>query len=213
MTSNKGLKRLLIICIGIMLMISLSIGAVVLNASQARYITDDNVVYNAELQDFDVDFLLTYTSNGTEHTVSSGELADTGGVLRVSKENYPSLRLNLNYTGNGKCYCRFRISESWQHTDSNGHDVISPKALSAYLLDSRFYDNRSNDGYIYLTQVLKNNSCNISAITGCSAGEDAVDLLSPDDAAQFADISVNVEAVQWNQALKLWNIEKLPWEE
>jgi len=211
-TEKKKWIRLSVFCIGILLIVSLGIGAVVINTSKAKYLDEEEMSYKAELQDFDVNFVLTYISDGTEHSVTSEDLSNSNGVFRLSANDYPSLKLNIEYTGKGKCYCRFRITESWQHTDSTGQDVITPKALSKYTLDSNFFDNRSDDGYIYCCEALKDESRLFTAITACTAGEDAIDLLSPEDEAQFVDIAVEVEAVQWNQAIKFWNIDRLPWE-
>lgn len=211
-TEKKKLIRLIAFCAGVLLIVSLTVGTVLFKYSKAKYAVSDDIPYSAELQDFDVDCVLTYSDETGEHQVSSGELADTNGVLRLSKENYNSLRLDVRYTGEGKCYCRFRITESWQHKDGAGHDEITPKALSEYTFDERFFDNRSEDGFIYSREALKGDSFSIPAITACTAGEDALDLISPDDAAEFVDIAVEVDSVQWNQAEKLWGMTELPWE-
>lgn len=211
-TSKKRSFNLIAISIGILLTALITAGAVVINYSLAKYTDGTSQSYTVQLQDFDVGFSLTYTNNGTTHTVSDRDLSANHGILRLSPAEYNSLKMDIDYTGEGMCYCRFRITESWQHTDSTGKDVITPKELSAYTLDSKLYDGRSYDGYIYYAEPLKGENTSVQAITACAAGSDAVDLLSPDDAAQFVDIAVEIQAAQWNQAKKLWGLTKFPWE-
>lgn len=200
------------ILIGILVITMSTIGAVVIHYSSAKYSHEDEQSYTGNLLDFDTDFTLTYISNGITHRISEASLSENNGILRLTTKEYATLKMDIDYTGEGMCYCRFRITESWQHTDQNGKEVITPKELSVYTLDSKFYDNRSYDGYIYCSEPFKGADTSVQAITKCAAGADAVDLLSDDDKAQFVDISIQLESAQWNQAADMWGFDKLPWE-
>lgn len=212
-TDKKRIITFVSFFLGILIITALSIGAVVMNQSNAKFVEENETSYSARLQDYDVGFVLEYTSGTTEHSITTSDLSDNHGILRLTVAEYETLKMNITYTGEGACYCRFKITESWQHTDTaTGKEIITPKELSAYTLHSNLYDNRSDDGYIYCTELLKGTSRSFTAITSCTAGADAADLISPDDAAQFVDISLELEAAQWNKAADLWELQKLPWE-
>ena len=208
---KKNTRMVAAFCIGILLIVSVSLSALIISNSNAKFTEQEEESYIAELQDFDVNFTLSYVKNGVLHTVTDGEINEHNGVLRLSSEDYKTLRLDIEYTGKGKCFCRFRITESWQH-DENGTDVITPKQLSVYTLDPCLYDNRSDDGYIYCTEALMDETKEITAVSHFTAGADAVNLIdNTNDRSQFVDISVELEAVQWNRATEFWKLDKLPW--
>ena len=209
--SKKSLIKLSVLLIGVILTAALTISAVVINTSKAKYSDQFEMEADATLADYSVDFTVTYGTGGNARSYKSESLKQTNGVIRMTASEYSTMKLMLNHSSYGWCYLRFKITESWQHKDSSGKDIITPKELSVYTLDGSMYDNRSIDGYIYCKNILKLTQ-NINAITKCVPGNDAVDLLSPTDAAQFVDVSVEVEAVQWNQAKEMWGLTKLPWE-
>lgn len=199
------------ICAGLALISAISVNSILMY-SNAKYTDAVDESYTANLQDFNVDFSLTYNdTDGNEKTVSSGDLASSHGVVRLKAEDYNSLKFNTTYSGQGRCYYRFKITESWQHKEGEV-DVITPKQLSKYTLADNLYDNRSDDGYIYCKDILEGDSANYVAIRKFDAGADAGNLIDNEaHKSQFVDISVVVEAVQWNQAEDLWNLEKFPW--
>lgn len=224
----KSKKRLKILIAGVsILLISVIVLSVVfvqnsIHHSTAKNTNKEDVSYATELQDFDMDFTLTYQSNGETVTINSSDLASTNAnvnthaVIRLTKEEYATLKLVANYTGSGKCYYRFKVTESWQHVENiDGQDVeiITPKQLSVYTLNSSLYDNRSDDGYIYGKEPLKGASKTINVITKFTEGADATNLLdNTAHASQFVDLAFTFEATQWNQAVKVWDLQKLPWE-
>lgn len=210
-TSKKNIIKLSMVLIGFILASVLSIGAVVINTSKAKYIEQHQMVYDNTLADFNVNFTLSYGSEPDIHSYSAEDLVQSNGLLRMSINDYSTMKLTINHNGQGWSYLRFKVVESWQHTDSNGKDIITPKELSTYTLDETMYDNRDIDGYIYCKSILKDEQ-SIQAITKCVSGNDAVDLLSSADASQFVDVSVEIEAVQWNQAQEVWGLTSLPWE-
>ncbi len=197
--------------LGLCLFLSAS-AMITIGITNAKYVNADDTSMSAELMDFDIGFTLEYSSVGTQHTVTSGELADSHGVTRLTADEYGTLKMLVDYTGEGKCCYRFRLTESWQHTE-NGRDIITPKELSDYTLAEGLYDNRSDDGYIYACSALSGTSTSFEVITGCTPGEDAADLISEDDGSEFVDISVELEAVQWNRAKEIWGFTQFPWEE
>lgn len=180
--------------------------------TQAKYAKADTESIVATAKDFDVWFAWT-TVDGANTSVP---ILNNNGVYRLNNINdYDNLKLDLKYKGEGKSYVRFKITESWQHQEA-GHDVITPHSLSTYTLGSDFYDNRSDDGFIYCRVPLYGNDANTviskEAIIQCIKGNDANDLLDPSHASTFVDISIELEAVQWNRAMELWGLRELPWE-
>lgn len=211
-------KRVVIVSIVVLLLIASAIVSVCvysdINNSYARTAGVEEESYTAQLADFDMDFSVTYTTGGNTVTLSSGDLNAQHGVIRLTKAEYDTLKLNAVYTGPGKCYYRFKLTESWMHTENIGGDnvdIITPKELSEYTFGTDIYDNRSDDGYIYSSVPLKDDNQNITVITNFTEGADAPDLVNPAHASQFVDMSIEFEAVQWNRAEELWGLSKLPW--
>lgn len=210
-------KRFIFIAVGLLTAVSLISGIVFSQAvkkSDAKNISQTEESYDAELADFDMDFSLTYTSGGNPVTLSSGDLSAQHGVVRLTKAEYNTMKLNAEYTGPGECYYRFKITESWLHSeivDGNPTDIITPKELSTYQFGTDMYDNRSYDNCIYSSVPLKDDNRSIEVISSCTEGADAADLLDPAHASQYVDISVEFEAVQWNRAAKIWGFSELPW--
>lgn len=214
-------KKPLIIALTAVLALSTAVTAFVISKpadihdSQAMYTQGNEEDFTAELQDFDIDFEMTYTdAGGNPVIVKASDFAGSHGVKRLTKAEYATLQLKVDYKGKGKCYYRFKITESWMHTDVNtGKDMITPKALSSYTFGENMYDNRSYDGYIYCTEALKDADKTMTVITKCEEGGDAADLNDKvNDVSQFVDIAFEIDAVQWNRAEVLWGLDKLPWE-
>ena len=184
----------------------------------ARYSDGAQASYTVELKDFDMDFNLTYTSDTTHQLVAvkSAELRASKGVVKLSPTEYATMKFDTIYKGEGKCYYRFKITESWQHETEDNTRTITPRSLSEYTFGADFYDNRSYDGYIYCITPMAGASATdeltTQAVTRCVAGIDAPDLLAASDAANAVEISVELDAVQWNRVKEKWGLTKLPWE-
>lgn len=198
-------------------MLVLLVGFFTVHYTIARYSTSTENIYNAELKDMNVDFILTYVKNGETQRLNKTDLVASNGVLRLTPEQYSTMQLTINYTGDARCYYRFKIAESWLYDDNNagGASIIIPHTLSNYSLSSAFYDNRSYDGWIYYKNLVDGESLdnvkNVIAISGASVGSDAADLLNGDH-SNCVEISLELEAVQWNRAKEIWGLSKLPWQ-
>lgn len=218
MVEIKKPKKIVVVSIVILLLVASVITSICvysnINGSYARTVGVEEESYTAALADFNMDFSLTYTSGGNTVTLSSGDLDAQQGVIRLTKEEYDTLKLKAVYTGPGKCYYRFKLTESWLHRETIGGDtvdIVTPKELSTYTFGTNIYDNRSYDGYIYSSVPLKDADKNITVISNFEEGEDASDLISPTHASEFVDMSIEFEAVQWNRAEDIWGFSKLPW--
>lgn len=208
-------KRTMVEVIVYVVCLLLLAGFFMYNYTVSRYSTGVESEFTAEAKDFDVDFQLRY-NDGVDHTVLASDLSSAHGILRLTVPQYSTLQLDTIYKGEGKCYYRFKVTESWLHKSATDEDMLTPRALSDYNLSSDFYDNRSDDGYIYCKTALTGNSpsavITTNAITSCIPGIDAPDLISSDDVSTLVDIAVEIEGVQWNRAKELWHLSKLPWE-
>lgn len=209
-------KRAIVEAIVTLVCLCMLIGFFTVHYTVARYSDGTSFTQNGELKDFDVDFQLRY-KEGVEHTVTASDLSASHGILRLTVPQYETLQLDTTYKGEGKCYYRFKITESWLHKNASGEDMLTPRSLSEYNLDTdNFYDNRSYDGYIYCKTAMTGNSptdiITVSAITNCEPGIDAPDLLDDADRSTLVDIAVEIEGVQWNRAKEVWGLSKLPWE-
>ena len=211
-------KRAIVEVVVTLVCLCLIVGFFTYHYTVARYSDGTSFTQNGELKDFDVDMELRY-NDGVEHVVRASELSNSHGILRLTADQYETLKLDTVYKGEGKCYYRFKITESWLSTTStlgSGNEMLAPRSLSNYNLSGDFYDNRSYDGYIYCKQVMTGEQPSTEivtrAINECIPGEDATDLLSDDDKANVVDISVEIEGVQWNRAKEVWGLSKLPWE-
>lgn len=208
---NKSVerKRTLVTLFVYIVCILAIVGLCTYSATMARFSKGESAGYSNELKDFDMSYNLSYDGADTNEP-------NAHGIVRLNIADYASLKLSTTYRGEGKCYYRFKINESWQHKDGSNVEYLTPRSLSDYNLTSDFYDNRGYDGYIYCTTPLSGNApnamINTNVITSCIPGIDAPDLLDAADASTFVDISVELEAVQWNRAKELWGLSKLPWE-
>lgn len=178
----------------------------------AKYTGEESGSVSTQLYSFKAQPLAEYTSDsGKTITVSEDDLKDNNGVLRLSLSEYATLKCSVKYSGEGKAYVRLKLSESWQHERDDGTEMLTPKQLSVYTLDKKVFDNRSDDSYLYYKEPLSMTDAasevTLLMITKCKAGLDAQDLLSSDDKSTFVDISISVEAVQFNR-LSVWNIDK-----
>ena len=183
MVEIKKPKKIVVVSIVILLLVASVITSICvysnINGSYARTVGVEEESYTAALADFNMDFSLTYTSGGNTVTLSSGDLDAQQGVIRLTKEEYDTLKLKAVYTGPGKCYYRFKLTESWLHRETIGGDtvdIVTPKELSTYTFGTSIYDNRSYDGYIYSSVPLKDADKNITVISNFEEGEDASDL-------------------------------------
>lgn len=214
MANKNKIIKISALCLGLALIVSITVGTI-LTSSMAKFTERNTGNYTAELEDFDVDFYLTYTdANNQNQTITPSSLSNSAGVIRLTENEYNTLKMYTSYTGEGRCYYRFKITESWQHTetiDNEQVDIITPKTLSTYSLDNTLYDNRSDDGFIYCKDILSGESRNFTAITQFTAGTDADNLIDSSHHSQFVDISIELEAVQWNRAEEIWKLSKLPW--
>lgn len=207
-------KRFIVSLVVYGVLLSMLIGFFAVHYTVARYSVGDETSYSGELKDFDISFQLKYMDSGVEQTVSATDLAATNGVVRLTKEQYNTLKLDTVYSGEGRCYYRAKIIESWIMVDGANSTII-PHSLSAYTLNENFYDNRSYDGWIYCKEAIDGDSDNelksLRVLSVTEGGNDAPDLLN-NDASNYVEIAVEVEAVQWNRAKEVWGINKLPWE-
>ena len=216
-TKEVKRKRFIVTVIIYAVMLVLLVGFFTVHYTIARYSTSTENIYNAELKDMNVDFILTYVKNGETQRLNKTDLVASNGVLRLTPEQYSTMQLTINYTGDARCYYRFKIAESWLYDDNNagGASIIIPHTLSNYSLSSAFYDNRSYDGWIYYKNLVDGESLdnvkNVIAISGASVGSDAADLLNGDH-SNCVEISLELEAVQWNRAKEIWGLSKLPWQ-
>ena len=207
-------KRFIVSLVVYGVCLSMLIGFFVIHYTVARYSVGDETSYSAELKDFNIDFQLKYTDGGIQQTVGAADLSANNGVVRLTKEQYNTLELDSVYSGEGRCYYRVKIIESWIMVDGANSTII-PHSLSEYDLNSNFYDNRSYDGWIYCKEAIDGESDSslksLNVLSVSSGGIDAPDLLN-DDASNYVEIAVEVEAVQWNRAKEIWGLNKLPWE-
>lgn len=216
-TEEVKRKRFIIAVIIYSVMLALLVGFFTVHYTIARYSTSTENTYNAGLKDMNVDFTLTYVKNGETQRLNKTDLAASNGVLRLTPEQYSTMQLIINYTGDARCYYRFKIAESWLYADNIavGDSTIIPHTLSDYSLSSVFYDNRSYDGWIYYKNAVDGESSNdvknVIAISSVSVGSDAADLLN-EDHSNCVEISLELEAVQWNRAKEIWGLDRLPWQ-
>ena len=207
-------KRFIVSLVVYGVCLSMLIGFFVIHYTVARYSVGDETSYSAELKDFNIDFQLKYTDGGIQQTVGAADLSANNGVVRLTKEQYNTLELDSVYSGEGRCYYRVKIIESWIMVDGANSTII-PHSLSEYDLNSNFYDNRSYDGWVYCKEAIDGESDSslksLNVLSVSSGGIDAPDLLN-DDASNYVEIAVEVEAVQWNRAKEIWGLNKLPWE-
>lgn len=185
---------------------------VIVVPTMSRYTKQGSETVVASDKDFDINFTLNYNNGNDVVTLHKADLNASNGLLRLTSEEYSTITVDMNYTGEGRCYYRFKINESWQN---DGAGTIIPHSLSTLTLSEDFYDGRSYDGWIYYKYPVDGESPanvkNVRAISEITIGNDAPDLLEG-DYSNCVDISLEIEAVQWNRVKELWGYSNLPWE-
>ncbi len=148
--------------------------------------------------------------------------------ITVDIDDFDTMQLDFVYTGEAMTYCRFKVDLSFLRdydtdTDSDGtdeevtqtvpHDYAVTAAENTYGDDDsiEIYDNTETDGWYYITDIMSGDTTLETVLEITDTGEDAEDLLDDDDAAQYVEIVVTVDCVQFNRVLALWDIDTLPW--
>lgn len=222
---NKILKQkklLPVLVIAVLLLISLGV------YTYSKYASLEQTGVEAELQDFSAVARVYYEQNGEmkEAVISTGD--DNAKYIELTPEQFDTLKVDIEYTGKAKTYCRFKLDCSWLHQDTeelldtdgnkitNTYYELIPHGYATYICDELvFQDYIEKDGWFYFTEILESEDGSAKtypAITSVEdRGEDFIDPIVPGHESELVRISITVDCVQYNRVSALWKMNSLPW--
>ena len=147
------------------------------------------------------------------HTNGKSEYFD------ISIEDFNKLSVDIDYKGNAKTYCRFKLDISWYHTvkDEDGNDCeeLILHKYPEYICANNVYNNVEKDNWFYFTEVTEpaeGDEITYHAITQMTDKGDFNDPIYETDKSVNVRIYITVDCVQYNRAKALWKLDTLPWE-
>lgn len=146
--------------------------------------------------------------NGKMHTAQADENGLYTMSLNPSDLNYVgNLRVLVIHKGHAKSYVRVKMSVQWTMPDG----TVTQNTVLPYSFSDNWYDNRSNDYYVYCTQDSELfNSYDKSIITGFDSKKFETSTLTE---TATPKIAITAESVQINRYKQIWGIDSLPWSE
>lgn len=202
-----------------------AIAALVGAYTYSKYVSDNEVDGTVTLEEFYAIARIYYESGGEEKEIT----VDTNNrkeYVTLTADEFNTARVDIEYTGRAKTYCRFRVDCSWLRDVSetyrnedgeivtNNYTELIPHEYPSYELDEAVYDNIEKDGWLYIKEIMETDGESkktINAITSIKSGDNLVDRIEPEDEAEYVQILVTVDCVQYNRVSALWNMNTLPW--
>ncbi|MBQ8133294.1 MAG: hypothetical protein IJ192_02615 [Clostridia bacterium] len=192
-----------------LLLVTVAVGIFTLS----KFMSDEETDATVTLEDFSA-VARVYLKNGNEVTI---EKDDNGNqYVEVDRDDLDGASLTIEYTGNAKTYCRFKLSYSWYREIDIDNDGEKEKQLVPYVYptyeydDEVIYDNTKKDSWFYIMNMMEEPQT-VEGITKITLGEALSDPVEPGDAATKIRLLVTVDCVQFNRVSALWKMNTLPW--
>lgn len=225
-------KKIWIAVCAIVLVTVLTIGIFTLSRYNSLETTDATV----ELEEFTAVARMTYIPDGEterqEITLTSNGNENLDYIELTLKE-FETLQMNIEYTGQAKTYCRFRLDCSWmretsalRQNEETGqmeeyyYTELIPHKYPTYTYpdytegEGNVYNNVERDGWFYFTDILESEdgtAKTYTAIESIQKGSDFIDPITEGDRSERVQISVTIDCVQYNRVSALWKMTSLPW--
>lgn len=192
----------------------------------SKYLSDEAINGTIALEEFYAIARIYYEDNGEKKEVTVDPLAPKE-YIELTPAQFETATVNIEYTGEAKTYCRFKLDCSWmreasdEYIDDNG-DLIQntyyelvPHEYPEFTYDGEIiYDNVSKDGWFYIKEIMQSEGetvKTVNAISEVNTGNDLTDPIDPDDKAEILHLAVTVDCVQYNRVSALWKMNTLPW--
>lgn len=188
----------------------------------SKYTSTEKTNGEVELEEFYTVARLYYTKNGSEQEVQILQNDNNIKYVEMTPDEFKTLRVDIEYSGEAKVYCRFKLDCSWYHkinVEGENRMELIPHEYPTYTCRTDIYNNIQKDGWLYFTEILEADKSNSetriysNALTVDNIGNDVSDLINEDDKSEYVRIAVTVDCVQYNRAKALWKMTSLPWEE
>lgn len=192
----------------------------------SKYTSIEQVDASASLENFYALARLYYIKDG-ESTKTEAIINDDG-YIELTPTEFETITVDVEYTGEAKTYCRFKLDCSWIYETSetipdgeggtivNNYIELVPHSYPQYTCSDDIYNNVEKDGYFYFKDILEttnNNTESYHVITKVeSKGDDVEDLIDPEnDRSDCVRVALSVDCVQYNRVSELWKMNTLPW--
>lgn len=191
----------------------------------SKFLSDESIGGSVNLEEFYAIARLYYTSDGVEKEVTV-DPDNRKEYVELTPAEFATVRVDIEYTGKAKTYCRFKLDCSWlrdvtdTYRDENGNTVNSdyteliPHQYPELECDEVIYDNVNQDGWLYIKDIMETDGENkktVHAITHITVGDDLIDKINENDESEYVHIMLTVDCVQYNRVSALWNMNTLPW--
>lgn len=223
---SKKKKTIITACICVLLAAGIGI------YTFSKFASQEAIDGTIELEEFYAVARVYYEDeNGTEQeaTINFDDSDSSSKYLELTPEQFETVRVDIEYTGEARTYCRFKMDCSWlkdvtetyNDTTANGeltsddYTLIIPQPYPTVEVADNVYNNVQSDGWFYIKDIMEGEGENVEvvhAIESITPTGNFKDPIVPDD--QIPDrvqIMVTVDCVQYNRVSALWKMDSLPW--
>ncbi len=192
-----------------LLLVAVAVGIFTLS----KYLSDEEADTTVTLEDFSA-VARVYLKNGEEVKITKD--ADQKQYVEIDRNDLDGARVEIEYSGNAKTYCRFKLSYSWYREVDVDNDGVKEKQLVPYVFpvyeydEELIYDNTKYDGWFYIKNMMEKTET-IEGIQTIKLGDPLSDPVVPGDEATKIRLLVTVDCVQFNRVSALWKMNTLPW--
>ena len=221
----KNKKLIIAICSCLVLTVGVGI------FTFAKFASTEETSGTVELEEFYAIARLHYVSDESgveeEALLQVDENGNTSNYIELSPKEFESARVDIEYTGEARTYCRFKMDCSWSKTveeeyiDSDGvtkkdnYTLLIPQPYPTLDLADNVFDNVQKDGWFYIKDIMESEgeTVKINAIKSIDMKEDGfIDPITQDDQyPEKVQIMLTVDCVQYNRVSALWKMDSLPW--
>lgn len=197
----------------------------------AKFASTEETSGMVELEEFYAIARLYYTSDESgveeEALLEIDENGNTSKYIELSPQEFATARVDIEYTGEARTYCRFKMDCSWSKqveetyidtdgtTDSDEYTVLIPQPYPTFDLADNVFDNVQKDGWFYIKDIMESEGEEVKVINAIQSITPSGIFKDPitenDQYPEKVQIMITVDCVQYNRVSALWKMDSLPW--
>lgn len=182
----------------------------IVGGSFAWFVTNSSLSQRFSFSGFEVSANVYFDNNGEK--INANNFADDDGLYTLSLDksdtNYiGNLRVAVNKDGGKAC---IRVKMVYEYSLPDGKIEQFTTDLP-YEFNGNWYDNRDTDYCIYYRGSKSDGKADFSTEELIKGFDDAEFNMAGLEKNTSVRVMVEVDAVQVNRYMQLWDVEKLPW--
>lgn len=197
----------------------------------AKFASTEETSGTVELEEFYAIARLRYTSDESgveeEALLEIDENGNTSKYIELSPQEFATAKVDIEYTGEARTYCRFKMDCSWSKqveetyidtdgtTDSDEYTVLIPQPYPTFDLADNVFDNVQKDGWFYIKDIMESEGEEVKVINAIQSitptGIFKDPITENDQYPEKVQIMLTVDCVQYNRVSALWKMDSLPW--